>query len=151
MELLPIAQDAQGNLVVLHDGDPLVVHIPPQGGYVFYAGVAARNLEACGVQVTADLIDPASGQAMTGLDMRVTNLVEPRNGFYWPAGVFGVANIPACPDALHLGVVNRRAILRMDVLDAQGRGARLELPVTPACPPGDSRCACICGPDAGRC
>ncbi|MGZ6142393.1 MAG: hypothetical protein ACXWLM_03590 [Myxococcales bacterium] len=152
VELLPIAADGSGNLHALHDGDTVLLQKPSQGGFVVYAGAAARNLDPCLVQLTAELIDPSTGNPLTGLDQRQADLVSQSGGYWWPASELGdLANIPSCPDALHVGVVGRPAILRVDVLDATGRGARVETRVTPVCPAGDATCACVCGPDPGGC
>jgi hypothetical protein len=152
LQLLPISLDAQGALHALHDGDPVLLQKPPQGGYVIYAGAAARNLEACAAVVTAQLIDVSSGTPITGLDQRNADFTDASAGFFWPSNAFAqTPNIPSCPDALHQGVVGRKAILRADVTDANQRTARVEVRVTPACPAGDSHCPCICGPNPGGC
>jgi hypothetical protein len=150
--LIPIALDPGGTLRALHDGDSIVLQRPPQGGYVLYAGAAARNVEACGATLTAQLIDPASGAPMTGLDQRRTDFVVAQDGYFWPANGFTqTGNIPACPDLIGGGVLGRDAILRVDVTDANARGARAEVRVKAVCPGGDSGCACLCGPAPGKC
>jgi len=152
VQLLPITLDGQGALHALHDGDPVLLQTPPQGGYVIYAGVAALNLEACGAVITAQLLDATSGTPVTGLDQRSVDFTVASAGYFWPAdGYTQTANIPSCPDALHLGVVGRSAILRVDVSDANQRTARVEVNVTPACGAGDARCACLCGPNPAGC
>lgn len=150
--LLPIALDGQGALGALHDGDTVLLQRPPQGGYVIYAGAAARNLEACGAQITAQLLDAATGVPITGLDQRQADFTVESGGYFWPANGFTqAANIPSCPDALHQGVVGRSAVLRVEVKDAAQRAARVEVKVTPVCPPGDARCPCLCGPNPAAC
>ena len=150
--LLPIALDAQGVLRALHDGDTVLLQQPPQGGYVIYAGAAARNLEACGAEVTAQLLDASTGASITGLDQRRADFTVESGGYWWPAnGHTQAANVPSCPDALHQGVVGRSAVLRVDVRDAAQRSARVEVRVTPACPAGDVRCPCLCGPNPSAC
>ncbi len=152
VQLLAIALNSQGVLQALHDGDSVLLQKPPQGGYVIYAGAAGRNLEACKAVITAQLIDPASGAAITGLDQRDADLTVASAGYFWPEnGITQTPNIPSCPDALHLGVVGRSAILRVDVTDANQRTARIEVNVTPACAAGDSHCPCNCGPNPGGC
>ena len=147
--LLPIAADGAGNLHALHDGDSLQLQRPPQGGFVIYAGVAATNLNRC-LLSAAELIDPASGSPLTNLDQRNADLAIDQAGYFWPPDVFQTPNIPACPDALHVGVVNRSAILRVDVQDIDGRTGRAEVRVTPVC--GDDKsCACLCGPNPTHC
>ena len=114
-----------------------------------YAGVAATNLNRC-LLSAAELIDPASGSPLTNLDQRNADLVDEQAGYFWPPDIFQTPNIPACPDALHVGVVNRSAILRVDVQDIDGRTGRAEVRVTPVC--GDDKsCACLCGPNPTHC
>ena len=152
VQLVPIALDAGGTLHALHDGDSIVLQRPPQGGFVLYAGAAARNVEACSAQLTAQLIDPSTGAPITGLDQRRTDFVIEHDGFFWPANGFTqTGNIPACPDLLGRGVLARDAILRVDVIDADGRSARVEVKVKAVCESGDSYCACLCGPNPGHC
>jgi len=147
--LLPIAADGNGNLHALHDGDTVLLQRPSQGGFVIYAGVAATNLNRC-LLSTAELIDPATGNPLTNLDQRNADLAIEQAGYFWPPDVFQTPNIPACPDALHVGVVDRSAILRVDVADIDGRTGRAEVRVTPVC--GDDKsCACICGPNPTHC
>ena len=152
MKLQAIAVDAHGSLVEVPDGGSLFLQRPPQGGYVIYAGVAALNLTACGAQVSAELIDPQSGNALTGLDTRSGNFTSLQGGFYWPTqGVSELPNIPSCPDHLHVGVVNHAAVLHVEVTDANGKKGKLDLNVTPACQAGDGACPCICGPNPTGC
>ncbi len=152
IELIAFAADASGALHEVHAGDSVLLQRPSQGGFVVYAGAAARNLEICGVQYTAELIDPSSGSPLTGLDQRRADLTVANGGYYWPgAGLSHVANIPSCPDALHVGVAGKSAVLRVDVLDSAGRSARIEVNVTPVCPSGDASCPCVCGPNPGGC
>ena len=152
VQLLPIALDGDGNLQPLHDGDSILLQKPPQGGYVLYAGAAARNVEACNATLTAQLIDPSSGVPLSGLDQRPTAFVVARDGFFWPVnGYTQAGNIPACPDALGGGILGHDAILRVDVTDADGRTARAEVKVTAVCAAGDQGCACSCGPTPGKC
>jgi hypothetical protein len=147
--LLPVAADASGTLHALHDGDDVLLQKPSQGGFVIYAGVAATNVNRC-LRSTAQLIDRAGGQPLTGIDQRNTDLLGEQAGYFWPQSIFQTPNIPACPDALHVGVVGRAAILRVDVLDTDGRTGRVEVLVTPVCS-GDASCTCVCGPDPTHC
>jgi len=148
--LLPIAADGDHNLHALHDGDTVQLQRPPQGGFVIYAGVAATNLNRR-LLSSAELIDAATGQPLTNLDQRNADLAIEQDGYFWPPEIYQTPNIPACPDALHVGVVNHAAILRVDVLDMDGRAGRAEVHVTPVCGAGDKSCACLCGPNPTHC
>jgi hypothetical protein len=151
MELQAVAVDASGVLQPLRDGDPVLLQKPPQGGYVIYAGTAARNLMACGATVTAYLIDRATGNPLTNLDQRRADFTIASGGFWTTAHAYSqTPNIPACPDALHVGVVGRDATLHVDVVDAMSRHGSLEVRVTASCA-GNAACACLCGPDPAHC
>ena len=155
VELLPIAVDEQGGMFAIADGGSLVLQRPPQGGYVLFAGAAARNLDGCGVSMSAQLLDPATGQSASNLDRRPASLTQAREGYFWPQPANArsqVNNIPVCPDALHSGgITGHTVILRVDAQDVTGRTGHVELPVVPVCRPGDANCACICGPNPGGC
>ena len=151
IELQAVAVDASGALQPLHDGDALLLQKPPQGGYVVYAGAAARNLMPCAAVETAELIDGATGTPLSNLDQRRTDFTEAGGGFWHTAQPYAqTPNSPACPDALHAGVAGRRATLHVDVLDAQSRRASIDVQVTVSCG-ADAACACICGPDPAHC
>jgi hypothetical protein len=149
MELQPIGL-AQNQPQALHDGDPVPLTVPGQGGYVLYVGARARNLQACGATERALLFDPDTGQALTNLDQRALDFTEEADGYFQPAAAalqFDLPNVPACPDALGKGVAGRTARLEVTVTDAQGNSGKASVLVVPTCPSGDARCACICGPN----
>jgi len=151
MQLEAIAVDTSGALSPLHDGDAVLLMKPPQGGYVIYAGAAARNLPSCGATVTAYLIDSASGTPLTNLDQRRADFTLQSGGFWFPAQIYSqTPNIPACPDALHVGVAGRSATLHVEVADAQSRKGSVDARVVVSCA-GDARCVCVCGPDPSKC
>jgi hypothetical protein len=151
LQLETVAVDASGALLPVRDGDSILLQKPPQGGYVIYAGAAARNLMSCHATVTAYLIDAASGSALTNLDQRTADFTLPGGGFFFPAQTYSqTPNIPACPDALHVGVAGRSATLHVQVTDWQSRTATIETRVVVSCG-GDARCTCLCGPNPSSC
>jgi hypothetical protein len=133
----------------LMDGDAIGLSVPPQGGFVIYAGARARNLRACNVTMRAHLIDPGSGNALTNLDQRSADLLLETSGYWGPATKnleFDLPNIPACPDALGVGIADREAILEVTVTDSAGKTARGSVRVVPRCN-RLPRCSCVCGPN----
>jgi len=151
IELQAVAVDASGSILALHDGDTLLLQKPPQGGYVIYAGAAARNLMPCGATVTAYLLDRSTGAALTNLDQRRADFTVAAGGFWQSAQPYAqTPNIPACPDALDVGVAGRPATLHVTVSDAQARSASVDVDVTASCG-GDPACACVCGADPAHC
>jgi hypothetical protein len=146
MQLAGLTIDINGNAIALPNGGTLLLQRPPQGGYVVYAGVAATNLEACQVSVTAELLDPASGNPLSNLDGRMADLTVANGALYSPSNGYSmIPNIAACPDALGTFIAGKSATLRVDATDAAGKTGRLEMPVTVQCIQGDSACACTCG------
>jgi hypothetical protein len=148
IELQAIALDAAGNAAPVSNGGPLLLERPPQGGFVVFAGARARNLRPCNVQMAAELVDPASGKPVSELSSRGADLVDAVGGYLQPAHDalrFELPNIAACRDLSGAGVLGRRLLLRVDVTDSGGRHARIDQPVVPACPQGDSGCASSCG------
>ena len=150
--------DPSGNLKVLADGDALGLAVPGQGGYVLYAGVRARNLQACGVTMSAQLVDGTTGQSLTGLDQRQSDLTTPSGDYFLPANdelLFALPNIPACPDPLGKGVQGKSIVLQVTVTDrTRFKAATVRVNVVPTCPQSlQANCQCVCGPNyqAGSC
>jgi hypothetical protein len=150
IELQLVALVPGVGLTVLADGAQVPLSQPPQGGRVIYAGARARNLNACGVVMSAHLLDPDGGVAISGLDQRPADLDLEAGGFYGPsedALIFELPNIPACPDFLGRGVAAMDAILEVTVTDTEGKTAKAALRVVPTCDTADLECPCMCGPD----
>ena len=150
MQLQLVGVGPNGGPVELRDGDPLALLVPPQGGSVLYAGARAANLMACNVNMSAFLREADGGSALTNLDARSSNLEEQHGSFLGPRSdhlTSDLPNIPACPDALGKGVAGKNAILDLTLTDAAGKVGKAQLRVVPTCPPGDARCACLCGPN----
>ena len=89
----------QSSDVVLHEGDPLPLLFPPQGGRVSFVGVRAKNIDPCGVQLSGALRDEATMQVR--LDARTVNLVPHDDGWATtgpPTQISSYSNIPTCPN-----------------------------------------------------
>jgi len=150
-------------------GDPVPLIEPPQGGFVIYAGIRLRNLDPCGVVLTGELVDPSTGTATSNRDRREADLEEePGSGggdgggggaaWFRPSHLESLAtipNVPACPDALGVGVEGVPALLRVKAADRGGRSITVEPRVVPTCGPGGAQefCRCTCGPGfvPGKC
>ena len=137
---------ASGSGLPINDGDAVGLARPEQGGYVIFVGVLVRNLHACGLTVSAELIDRATGRAATDLDRRQGDFTQQVMGYFQSPAGDGEPNIPACPNNLGETIAGKEATLHLTVTDKLGRTATLERRVTPACPAGDSVCAKLCGP-----
>ena len=143
IELLPFASESGA---LIKDGDPVRLQRPSQGGFVIDVGARVRNLQACGLSVGAQLIDPATGKSLTELDLRQGDFTALLDGYFVSPAGDGEPNIPACPNYLGQTINGKKATLQIRVRDAQGRSTAVERSVTPACDAGDGACAIVCGP-----
>ncbi len=117
----------------LADGGALLITGAPQGGYILYAGALAQNLSECNVTLAAELIDPATGEALTDRDSRQSDFDVMIGGFAAPGDDNSdLPNIPACPDALGRGLVGVSSILQVTVTDQSGKSATFRQAVTAA-------------------
>jgi hypothetical protein len=144
------------SLVELRDGDPLPLARPPQGGFVSYVGIRARNLDGCGGSLTGQLLDLVSGNELA-FDKRTVDLVPTGDGWGVPDakqnGEF--ANVPGCPDYGPVDVRDRMVALRVRYVDTRKRTATVMLPVVPFCPANANeplcRCECAANYSLGKC
>ena len=138
--------------------DPIPLEPPPQGGYVAYVGAAARNLDACGVDLRGTLRDPESGVQL-GFDARTSNLIPDGRGWAVsdPSDNSNLSNVNVCPDYAARDQQGRPLILEMEVVDRSHRSARVSVPVVPTCgfdnPLLQRDCLCACSADyfLGKC
>lgn len=142
--LRAIARKGAG-VAVLADGDTVFLESAPQGGAVIYAGAEAKNVCGAVVTMTAELVDPATGKALTGADQRQgTMTVADGDYAHTDNPQVELPNIPSCPNALHVPIDGHAAILRVLVSTPDGRSANLDRNVVPRCPAGDAHCASLC-------
>jgi len=155
---LPIAAQIVGydptlSYEAIPDGGQLELTPPPQGGYVLYVGAYATNLSACDVTVSAELVDPGTGSALTDLSARESDFSVKVDGYWSPTALdfnSDFPNIPACPGALGRGIVGVPAQVRVTITDGLGKTGTFTEAVTAVCSPGDGSCPCACGAaDAG--
>jgi hypothetical protein len=134
------------------DGMIIPLEPPPQGGYVMYIGARARNLDGCGVAMTAHLRDPATGDE-AGSDGRSTTLVKRDDGWGWPDTEFVTSNVPnvgACGDYTHRDIQGQRYTLELDVVDRGRRSIKLSTTIVPTCGFSGALqqdCLCECSAD----
>lgn len=163
IEVLPVldvpAGDGGVQLVPVADGDQLAIYPPPQGGFVFFAAARVKNLDPCNVAFAGQLFDPMTGDAASGISKRTGDIESDGAGYFVPKDLPSfshVANVPACPDSLGVGVLGGRALeLRITVTDREGRTAQVKRQVTLYCPADACQdlCSCTCGPSyfPGKC
>jgi hypothetical protein len=153
-----ITDGASQTFAMVMSGQAAPVEPPPQGGYVMYVGAAARNLDACGVELRGELRDPATNDQIA-FDARTTNLILGTDG--WgrpdPSNNSNVSNVNACPDYTPKDVQGKTYLLGMTVVDRENRKASLSIPVVPTCmlanPAVQADCVCTCSANyfLGKC
>ncbi len=136
VEMVVVVRAPDGHLEEVHAGGTIPLIEPPQGGQVSFVGVRAKNLDACGVVITATLRDPCTGSVI-GVEARPVDLSATSSG--WgepsvPSDITSFANVPLCPSpAATRDIHGQRYVLEVDVRDRQKRTARAVLPVVPTC------------------
>jgi hypothetical protein len=158
-EATPLVTDGtSGALTDIAAGDHLPLERPPQGGFVLYLGLRARNLDGCGVKLSGQLRDPDTNHELA-FDARTIDLVPTADGWGVPdARQFAnFANVPACPDYGTEDIRDRALTLSLTVTDKQKRSANATLPVVPSCTLADPdlqfQCTCECAANysLGKC
>jgi hypothetical protein len=142
-------------------GQPVPLRQPVQGGFVLYSGMLLRNLDGRGVTMRAELKDPTTGNVISNLDQRETDLERapaPHDDWWRPVeldSLSTVPNVPACPDALGRGIAGQPAVLELTATDSGKRTATITADVLPVCPDNELKtaCECSCGPnfEPGKC
>lgn len=151
-ELELVYRTVDGTLASLERGGRVPLILPPQGGKVLLVGIRARNVDGCGLRITAALRDPCTGRVL-GLDRRPVFLVDDGSGWAVPrqvAQLSDYANIPACPNfATERDVDEQELVLEVEIEDIAGRTARAETRLTPYCGEAQhlAQCACECDAD----
>jgi len=149
-----------GAFVELNDGDALPLVTPPQGGHVSFVAVRVRNVDACGVRLTARLRSQTT-RLIAGQDARDIAVVEQSDGWAMPnvADVSRVANVPLCPDYDDESIVDVPHTLEVMVQDGRGASAagQVQRTVVPRCQQVNGaeaagcRCECSGSYTLGRC
>jgi hypothetical protein len=148
LQILVVKPD--DSVVPAVDGGSVALMAPPQGGFVIYAGVRAKNVDRCGLQLTGALRDPVTNQVRP--EMRTIDLTPTSDG--WGVSSTGPANLnlsnfsnlPACPNNWSTAdVFGQSYELEVAIEDKGGRSASQTLVVTPYCDPAATAlCMCRC-------
>ena len=153
VEVQPLLTDgASGTFAVVTPNQHANVEPPPQGGFVMYVGAAAKNLDACAVQLSGELRDPKTNEQVA-FDARTTNLQLGPDGWARPdpSNPSNVSNVNACPDYTSQDIQGRTYELVVTVVDRGGRQGSASVPVVPTCAFSDSseQTTCLCDCSAG--
>lgn len=141
------------------DGTEILMEPPPQGGFVMYIGARARNVDACGIELTGTLRDPDT-LALLGRDGRNTDFVKTPDG--WAQSDArdnsNEANVNACPAVVGKDRPGGEFLMEMTVIDREKRTATVSHRVKLACDPAldpayaaECACECLAGYTPGKC
>lgn len=151
-ELQLVYRTAKGELADLADGDEVPLIIPPQGGHIVAIGARLRNVNICGLQMSALLRDPCTNRIL-GREGRPTFLEANADGWAVPIApglLDNFVNINACPNLVSSRDLDRQPYLLE--LRAVNFNAELsltsQLTVTTVCGEPDSARLCECQCDA---
>ncbi len=159
IELLPGVSVA-GQFVELHDGDPLPLVTPPQGGHVSFVFVHARNVDPCRVHISAEVRSPRTSH-IAAAESRDIVLAPRSDGWAEPdlSDISSAANVPLCPDYGDEPIVDTMYTLTVRLQDSRGlpSGGESQRTVVPSCLETsiyeNALCRCECQADytLGKC
>lgn len=129
------------------EGDSVALIFPPQGGRVIFAGVRARNIDPCSIQLAGALRDLDTAQLR--VDARTINLEATSDG--WgsssDADIASFANVPICPNQWSkTNIHGTKYELEVSITDRAKHKVTKKVSVIPACaePENAAECNCIC-------
>src|SRR5262249_3641989 len=107
--------------VELHDGDPLPLVTPPQGGHVSFVAARAKNLDPCRVRISATMRSTANMHIIAEESRDIGMLALP-DGWAEPnlSDISSVANVPLCPDYHDESIVDVPYVLQVRLVDSRG-------------------------------
>jgi hypothetical protein len=138
MDPSKVAQDIQ-------DGGTIANIVPPQGGWVVFAGARATNIDPCEVQLKGVLRDTTSGQV--SVDERTVNLKAASGGWGGPidGDISTVSNIYTCPNQwASTDIADNTFELTVSLRDRQNRTASKTIKVVPECAEPHVKASCQC-------
>jgi hypothetical protein len=148
-EVTILLRQADGSMIAATEGSAAPLIKPPQLGKVIFVGARARNLDMCGLKVTASLRDECTHRLLS-LEGRPVTLTPDGEGWAIPGNPLDIANfsnLPGCPAAAATrDVEGEPYLLRLKVEDRKGREAEAKLHVVPTCaePENEGECKCEC-------
>jgi hypothetical protein len=148
IELDVVLRSADGMATVATDGAPAPLLTPPQGGTVIFAGVRAKNLDTCAVNLVAAVRDLCTNRVQ--LEGRPVNLTVADDGWAYPSApmeLFNFANIGVCPNTSGArNLYGEPYRIEVTVTDKNGKQASAAVQVVPFCaePAHAITCACTC-------
>ena len=145
IELIALMADYTSTPVA--EGDSIALLFPPQGGRVIFAGVRARNIDPCNIQLSGAVRDVDTMQLR--VDARTINLSDRGDG--WGASseadIASFANVPMCPNQWSkTNIYGTKYELEVSITDRAKHTTTKKVSVIPACaePDNEAECTCIC-------
>ena len=145
LELIVLKADYKATPVA--EGGSVALLFPPQGGRVIFAGVRARNVDPCSIQLAGAVRDLDTQQLR--VDARTINLEATSDG--WGASseadIASFANVPMCPNQWSkTNIYGTKYELEVTITDRAKHKTTKSTTVIPACaePENAAECACIC-------
>jgi uncharacterized membrane protein YgcG len=146
-EIEIIALKADYTSTPVAEGDGVALLFPPQGGRVIFAGVRARNIDPCNIQLSGAVRDVDTAQLR--VDARTINLEATADG--WgissEADIASFANVPMCPNQWSkTNIYGTKYELEVSITDRAKHKTTKKVTVIPACaePDNEAECTCIC-------
>ncbi|MEO6773531.1 MAG: hypothetical protein ABI467_10990 [Kofleriaceae bacterium] len=147
-----VAADGSGNLITLHDGDPVPLMRAPQGGHILLVGARVHSDDTCDLDATGSLRDLATNRVI-GLDERTLYVTATGDGWAapeQPVDLNAMPNVAVCPTSATTAAVEGNPYQLEVAISSNGsQVADLEITAIPTCAPDDTYCMTECGPSAG--
>lgn len=153
-ELVIVHRSVDGKIERTEGDLPMIE--PPQGGEVAFVGPRVRNIDGCGVVLTASLRDECNN-GIIGLEEKMVTLARTPDGWLEPAhpiDISNFSNLPTCPaSAAERRIDGEPYLLKVRTEDQKGRMAEATMRVTPFCAESmiaeRCRCRCVAHPELG--
>lgn len=145
----------------VHDGDPIDLELPPQGGHVLFVGARLRNVREQTVRLQGRLLDDKTGAEVAQDARSVTLMPAPDDPTLWVPDLRSyatVANIPVCPAKSAVDLYDRPFLLEVVVTElSSGRSGSVRRRAVPSCRQPEMQmlklCQCECAANyaVGKC
>ena len=145
VETMLVVAGSDGAIVEIHDGTQVPLVAAPQGGHIILVGAKVRGADACMIDATGALRDPATGRVI-GLDERPLVLESIGGGWAQPEApaLSSMPNVAVCPTAATTTSIDGNPFtLELTLVAASTTIATLSATVTPSCG-GDTSCHSEC-------
>lgn len=143
-------RDDRGDFVEVHDGDPVDLTLPVQGGHILFVTARLMNFEKQGVVLLGEVRNPDTGVVVASDERRVDLSVAVADGYGQPdlALTSNATNIAVCPNYLSRDMLGREWLVDLTATDSRKIPLKITHRVVPSCRQTDpdmrSGCQCEC-------